>query len=115
MGITRNDTQRYKRSSHKQVRWHICSDDSVLLDDDKYGQRLIMPEEWSQAQREANEHDGEMNPDSYTDHGYNSDGSHSFEISFDVPPNCIVPQPELDTWLNAECAKTFNTWWHFDR
>lgn len=97
-----------------EVRWHFYPDGSVLLDSDAHGQRLVMPDEYQDALSAADEHYGEVNPDSYTDFGIGANGKHSFKVSFDVAPNHVLTQDELDFWLNEQCAKTRNGWWWYD-
>jgi hypothetical protein len=97
-----------------KVRWHINPDQSVLLDDDNHGQRLVLPSEYQEAQISAGEHYGEVNPDSFTDHGMNSYGKHSFEITFDIAPSHILSQAELEAWINEEGSKAGKEWWWYD-
>jgi hypothetical protein len=54
---------------HVKFRWHKYGDGSLLLDDDNNGQRLVLPDEYNKAQQAASEHYGQVNSDSYTDHG----------------------------------------------
>jgi hypothetical protein len=88
-----------------QVRWHRNFDNSMLLDDDKYGQRIVLPKDYHAAQITADRHYAEMNPDSVTKlHGG------GISISYDVAPTRIVTDDELATWARANAA----TWWQFD-
>jgi hypothetical protein len=87
------------------VRWHRNFDNSMLLDDDKYGQRIVLPKDYHAAQITADKHYAEMNPDSVTKlHGG------GISISYDVAPTRILTDDELATWARANAA----TWWQFD-
>jgi YARHG domain len=97
-----------------KCRWHKYGDGSLLLDDDNNGQRLVLPAEYNEAQQATSEHYGQVNPDSYTDHGSAFNGKHSFEITFDIPPSHILSDQEVDAWLNAECSRNGNGWWWYD-
>jgi hypothetical protein len=86
------------------VRWHIYPDESVLLDDDIHGERLILPEDYHLAQGLAESYYGEINPDSFTKIGK------GYCISFDIAPVRILGQNELANWAQANSA----AWWQGD-
>jgi len=88
-----------------ELRWHRYHDDSMLLDDDQYGQRLVLPEDYHHAKIIAQRHYGEMNPDSFT----KMDGGGSF-VSFDIAPARILQDEELASWARANAT----TWWQID-
>ena len=86
------------------IRWHIYPDNSMLLDDDTNGQRLVMPKEYRTAEEMAQRHYGQINPDSFTDirKGYS--------LSFDIAPRRILSEEELANWTRANST----TWWEED-
>jgi hypothetical protein len=88
-----------------ELRWHRYHDDSMLLDDDQYGQRLVLPEDYHDAQIIAERHYGEMNPDSFT-----KLGGGGFVVSYDIAPARILKNEELASWARANAT----TWWQFD-
>jgi hypothetical protein len=88
-----------------ELRWHRYHDDSMLLDDDQYGQRLVLPEDYHHAKIIAQRHYGEMNPDSFTK--LRGGGS---VVSFDIAPARILQDEELASWARANAT----TWWQID-
>jgi hypothetical protein len=88
-----------------ELRWHRYYDGSMLLDDDKYGQRLVLPEDYHHAQIIAERHYGEINPDSFT-----KLRGGGFVVSYDIAPARILQNEELASWARA----TATTWWQFD-
>jgi hypothetical protein len=87
-----------------EVRWHRYFDDSILLDSDEHGQRLVLPQDYLIAKKMANRHYGEMNPDSFTKVG------EGFSVSYDVAPGRILQDEELVSWARANST----TWWQLD-
>jgi hypothetical protein len=86
------------------VRWHRNFDNSMLLDDDKYGQRIVLPKDYQDAQIIAERHYAEMNPDSVTKVGK------GFCVSYDIAPARILSDDEVASWARANAT----TWWQFD-
>ena len=87
-------------------RFHRYLDDSVLVDDDEHGTRLVMPEDYHRLDLLAEIHFGEVNPDSfrwYSDHV-------QFVLSFDVPPQRYLSLVERSQWA----AATGKKWWEVD-
>ena len=93
-------------------RWHISYDKAVLLDDDARGQRLVLPADYQDALEVAQVHYGEINPDSF-EGKTNSYGQPSYTLNYDIAPRHILSSDELNSWANAECAKTGKAWWWF--
>jgi hypothetical protein len=84
-----------------------------LLDDDARGQRLVLPADYQDALEVAQVHYGEINPDSF-EGKTNSYGQPSYTLNYDIAPRHILSSDELNSWANAECAKTGKAWWWFD-
>jgi hypothetical protein len=82
------------------VRWHQNFDNSVLLDDDLYGQRLVLPEDYHTARKIAGRHYAEVNANSVI----------GISVSYDVAPTRILSDEELDSWARANAT----TWWQFE-
>jgi hypothetical protein len=82
-----------------EIRWHKNSDDSMYLEDE-HGSRLILPEEYYQAETIALKHYAEVNPDSVDGHA----------ISFDIRPDHIPSPNELAVWAHENSE----TWWQED-
>src|SRR5260221_10649720 len=93
-----------------KFRWHRNSDDSVFLDDDKYGQHLAMPADYYAANLAASKHYGEVNPASYE----KFKTGEGFSISFDVAPRHILTDNEVVTWAEEASFPTNETWWFRD-
>jgi hypothetical protein len=87
-----------------EVRWHRYCDDSILLDSDEHGQRLVLPKDYLIAKKMAVRHYGEMNPDSFTKVG------EGFSVSYDIAPARILSDDEVGSWARANAT----TWWQFD-
>src|SRR5262245_58576066 len=80
------------------VRWHRNFDNSMLLDDDKYGQRIVLPKDYDDAQIVAERHYAEMNPDSVTKLGK------GFCVSYDIAPARILSDDEVASWARANAT-----------
>jgi hypothetical protein len=91
-------------SALADVRWHINPDESVFLDDDTYGTRLVTPEEYQAAREIAERHYGEVNPNSFTKLG------RGYSVTFDIPPRRILSPDELEAWA----AENSTSWWAKD-
>jgi hypothetical protein len=79
------------------IRWHKNQDGSMYLEDDVHGSRLILPEEYHEAQTIALKHYAEVNPDSANSHS----------ISFDIRPSHIPTPNELAVWSHDNSE----SWW----
>ena len=87
-----------------EFRWHRYFDDSILLDSDEHGQRLVLPKDYRIAQKMAERHYAEVNPDSFTKVG------EGFSVSYDIAPARILQDEELASWARANG----DTWWQLD-
>jgi hypothetical protein len=93
------------QAGQSKVRLHRNFDNSVLIDSDENGQRLVLPEDYHAAQITADNHYAEMNPDSVEKlHG------RRISISYDVAPGRILPDDELNKWA----ATNATSWWQSD-
>jgi len=79
------------------IRWHKNLDGSMYLEDDVHGSRLILPEEYDEAQTIALKHYAEVNPDSANGHS----------ISFDIRPSHTPSPDELAVWSHDNSE----SWW----